>query len=277
MNKNSAYKYSVLMPLYIKDNPEWLKVSLDSMLKQSLPPYEIVFICDGPITDSIKDVLKEEECKTNTIFNIVPLEKNVGLGVALSIGIQHCSCDYVARMDADDYSVPNRCEEQMEFLITHPEIDLVGSNVEEFIGDINNVVSHVVLPEKQDEIEKFAKRRCPIRHPSLIYKKSAVLQAGNYRDYRHAQDYNLIVHMLLSGAKMYNVQKPLVYMRVSPDFYKRRGGIKQAKLVLRLKKEFLDLGFYSTKDFVISGIGNAAICVLPNKLREAFYKGVLRK
>ena len=66
-------------------------------------------------------------------------------------------------------------------------------------------------------------------------------------------------------------------MRVSADFYKRRGGWKPAKMTLKLKKEFYDHGFYSKKDFLISGVGNAMVCLLPNGLREVFYKKFLRQ
>lgn len=270
-------KYSVLMPLYVKDNPEWFKVSIDSMLNQTVAPDEIFIVCDGSLSEELDSELENYSEKNPGLFTIHRIENNVGLGVALAMAIPMCRNEYIARMDADDYAVPERCEKQLKVFFEHPELDVVGTNVEEFIDSIDNVVSHVVLPETHDEIVAFAKRRCPIRHPSLIYKKSAVIKAGNYRDYRHAQDYNLIVHMILSGAKMYNIQENLMYMRVSRDFYKRRGGVKQAKLVLRLKKEFYHYKFYSLKDYIISGYGNALIAVMPNKVRAAFYKKVLRK
>ena len=270
-------KYSVLMPLYKKDNPDWFKVSLDSILNQTVAPSEIVIICDGPLTNELDGVLADYIKTHQGLFKIYRLEKNVGLGVVLAKGVTLCSNEFIARMDADDFAVPERCEKQLRMFDINPEFDVVGSNVEEFVGDISNVASHVVLPENQNEIVAFAKRRCPIRHPALMYKKSAVLKAGNYRGYRHAQDYNLIVHMILSGSQIYNIQENLLYMRVTTDFYKRRGGMEQAKLVLRLKKEFLDCGFYSWGDFLISGVGNAVIALLPNRLREAFYRNVLRK
>lgn len=270
-------KYSVLMPLYKSDDPEWFQYALDSILNQTIKPSEIVITCDGPLSAKLEEVLKKNIEKNPELYQIYRFEKNVGLGVALNKGITLCSNELIVRMDADDYAVPERCEKELKEFNTHPNLDVVGCNVEEFIDDINNVVSHVVLPEKQNEIIKFAKKRCPIRHPALMYKKSAVLKAGNYRDYRHAQDYNLIVHMILSGAQIYNIQENLMYMRVSPNFYKRRGGMEQAKLVLRLKKEFYDYKFYSLSDFVVSGIGNAVIALLPNKMRELFYKKMLRK
>lgn len=270
-------KYSVLMPLYKNDKPDWFKISLDSILCQTAAPAEIVIICDGPLTDELDGLLAAYIKAHPKLFNVYRFKENVGLGVALAKGVLMCSNELIARMDADDFAVPERCEKQLKIFDNRPELDVVGSNVEEFIGDRNNVVSHVILPEEQDAIVSYAKKRCPIRHPSLMYRKSAVLKANNYRDYRRAQDYDLIVHMIISGARIYNMQESLVYMRVSPDFYKRRGGVDYAKTILRLKKDFWDCGFYSWYDFLVSGVGSAVVAVLPNKLREFFYKKVLRK
>lgn len=269
--------YSVLMPLYKKDDPEWFCISMDSIMAQTVKPSEIVVTCDGPLSAELDDALLKYIDANPGLFKVYRFQKNVGLGIALAKGIELCNNDLIARMDADDFAVSSRCEKQLAVFAANPTIDVVGSNVEEFVGDISHVVSHVVLPEKQPEIVKYARRRCPIRHPALMYKKEAVLRAGNYRDYRHAQDYNLIVHMILSGAQIYNIQENLMFMRVSPDFYKRRGGIEQAKLVLRLKKEFYDCKFYSLGDFLISGVGNAVVALLPNSLRTVFYKAALRK
>ena len=270
-------KYSVLMPLYEKDNPIWFRFALDSILHQTIPPDEIVIVCDGPLTKDLENELNRFISLEPTLYKIYRFEQNVGLGIALKKGIVLCGNEMIVRMDADDFSVSDRCEKQLAMFESYPEYSVIGSNVEEFTDDIHNIISHVILPENHDAIVKFAKRRCPIRHPALMYRKSAVLQAGNYRDYRHAQDYNLIVHMILSGALIYNIQEPLVYMRVSPLFYKRRGGLKQAKLVFRLKKEFFDLGFYTVKDFLISGVGNVIVCLFPNCIRSFIYKTALRR
>jgi glycosyltransferase involved in cell wall biosynthesis len=265
------------MPLYYKDNPKWFKYSMNSILEQTLAPSEIVIVVDGPLTSELNSILEEYKGKYKDLFVIKRFKENVGLGIALKKGVEICSNEFIARMDADDYAIPERCEKQLAIFEEHPEYDVVGSNVSEFVDSIDNVVSSVVLPEFPDDVVKYAKKRCPVRHPTLIYRKSAVIKAGNYRDYRHAQDYNLMVHMILNGSKIYNIQENLVYMRVSKDFYKRRGGWKQMKLILKLKKEFYEVGFYSKKDFVISAFGNAIICILPNNIRRLFYKKVLRK
>lgn len=269
--------YTVLIPLYINDNPQWIQYSIDSILAQTITPEEIFIMKDGPITIDAQQVIDNYLRKYPELFTIDGFEINQGLGKALAYGVVNCRNELIARMDADDYAVPERCEKQLLRFEKCPELDVIGSNVEEFIVDVNNVISHVIMPKTNEEIIKFAKKRCPIRHPSLMYRKSAVLEAGNYRDYRHAQDYNLVVHMILSGAKFYNIQENLVYMRVTSDFYNRRGGIKQFKLVLRLKKEFLNYGFYSVEDFIISALGNAIVCLMPNFMRKFVYTKFLRK
>lgn len=270
-------EYSVLMPLYKNDNPEWLKLAVDSMLGQTIPPDEFVIVVDGSLPDVLRNIVAGYEEENKGLFNVHYFEQNRGLGVTLADGVKLCRNELIARMDADDYSVPERCEKQLKVFDICPDCDVIGSNVDEFIGDISNVVAKVRLPQTNNEMKDFAKRRCPVRHPTLMYKKSKVLKSGNYRDYRHAQDYNLMVHMFLDGCKMQNIQEVLVYMRVSENFYERRGGWNQAKLILRLKKEFLDYGFYSLPDFIVSGMGNVAVCLLPNKLRKVFYIKVLRK
>lgn len=270
-------KYSVLIPVYYKDNAEWLKISIDSMLCQTILPSEIVVIKDGLLTDELEKVLNNYKKLFPGVFVIKEFENNVGLGKALAYGVEQCSYELIARMDADDYSLPYRCEKQLEIFSENIDIDVVGSIVVEFNDNINNIISHVKLPEKNNEIIEYAKKRCPIRHPSIMYKRSKVLESGNYRDYRHAQDYNLIVHMIINGCKFYNIQEYLTYMRVNTDFYKRRGGFKQLKIVLKLKKEFLDYGFYTSKDFIISAFGNAIVCLMPNKMREFIYKNLLRR
>ena len=180
-------------------------------------------------------------------------------------------------MDSDDYSMPNRIERQFEVIKKNPNISIVGTNVNEFIDSIDNVISHVVLPEMPDEIYKFSKKRCPFRHPSLLYKKSEVLKAGNYRDYYLCEDYDIYVRMLKNKIECYNIQEPLVYMRINENFYKRRGGIKYLKSIMRFKNEQLETGYFSVFDYLISTIPHVIVCLMPNKIRDYVYRKFLRK
>ncbi len=266
--------YSVLFPVYRQDNPEWVRIAIESMLNQSVRTDDFVVVIDGPISEELQKLI--DSYWDYGFFNIVQLENNVGLGRALASGVLLCKNEIIARMDADDYSLPDRCERQLN-VMREEDVDVVGTNVNEFMDSIENVVSRVLLPEKHSDIVAYAKRRCPIRHPALMYKKSSVIGAGNYRDFRHMQDYNLAVNMIMKGFTFYNIQTPLVYMRITRDFYNRRGGWKQAKLVWKLKKGFHKQGFYGFGDFMISALGNFIVCLLPGILRELIYRKFLRK
>lgn len=269
--------YSVLMSVYYKENPEWLDIAIKSMLAQTFLTNDFVIIKDGPLTSELDSVISKYQRKYPDIFNIVALEKNVGLGPALKIGVENCKNEWIARMDSDDYSIPTRCEKEIKKIIEDNTLDIIGSNIAEFIDDIKNVQAYRILPEKNDEIYKYARRRNPFGHPSVMLRKSKVIEAGNYREYYLCEDYDMWIRMIEKKAKCYNIQDILVYMRVSNDFYKRRGGIKYLKSILKFKKEQYLKGFYSLKDFIISSSAHIIMCLLPNKLRDFLYKKTLRK
>jgi len=110
-----------------------------------------------------------------------------------------------------------------------------------------------------------------------MLKKSKVLDAGNYRSYYLVEDYDMWVRMIENGANCYNFEEILVFMRISEDFYKRRGGIKYLSSILKFKKEQFNNGFYSKKDFIISSFAHIVMCLMPNKMRDLLYRKVLRK
>lgn len=275
--KKEYPKYSVLMSVYIKENPEWLKCSIDSMLNQTVKPDEIVLVEDGPLTDNLKETIKQYQSKYPNIFNIISLKKNVGLGPALNIGINNCKNEYIARMDTDDYSMPNRIQSQLEVFERDNELGMVGTNVSEFIDDINNVVCNVILPENNNEIINYSKKRNPFRHPSILFKKSAVLKAGNYREYYLCEDYDMWVRMIRSGCRCYNIQNIYVYMRINEDFYKRRGGIKYLRSILKFKREQLNCGYFTKVEHIKSILPHIIICLIPNRMRDFVYKRLLRE
>lgn len=268
--------YSVLMSVYFKDNSEWLRESIDSMLNQTIPTDDFVIIKDGKLTKELDEVIEEYCQKYSDIFNIIELEENLGLGPALAVGVNACKNEIIARMDSDDISVKNRIEKEISIMLKK-NIDMVGCNIAEFTGNIENVRAYRILPEKNDDIIKFAKRRNPFGHPSMLLKKSKILEAGNYREYHLCEDYDMWIRMFEVDAKAYNIQENLVYMRVSDDFYKRRGGFKYLKDILKFKTEQYNKGFFSMKDYYISSLASIVTCLAPNKLREYIYKFILRK
>ena len=270
------FNYSILMSVYYKEKPEWLKLSIESMLNQTIKSDDFVIIKDGIGPEELNKIISEYEKKYSDIFNVIQLEKNVGLGPALAIGIEACKNEWIARMDSDDISRVDRIEKEYK-VINEENIDIVGSNIAEFTDSIENIKAIRKLPEKDEEIKKFAKRRNPFGHPSVMLKKEKVLEAGNYRSYYLCEDYDMWIRMIQIGVKCYNIQENLVYMRISEDFYKRRGGLKYLNSILKFKFEQLKNGFYKIDDFIISSMASIVVCLLPNNLRDYIYKKVLRK
>lgn len=269
-------KYSVLMSVYYKENPIWLKESIESMLNQTVKCDEFVIVKDGKLTNELNNIINGYVKKYRDLFKVIELKENKGLGIALKIGLEDCKNEFVARMDADDYSVPERCEKELEMFEKNSDLHIIGSNIAEFTENIENVISYRRLPVNDKEIKQFSKTRNPFGHPSVMFKKSKVMEAGNYRNYYLCEDYDMWIRMIKCNANCYNFKEILVYMRISKDFYKRRGGIKYLKTILKFKKEQYKSGFYSLKDYIISSSASTVICLMPNVIRDFIYRKLLR-
>lgn len=269
-------KFSVLMSLYYKENPLFLEESLESIINQSLLPNEIVIIKDGELTKELDSVINKYSKQYSKLINVISLDENQGLGKALSIGIKKCKYDLIARMDSDDISKKNRFERQIKIFENNYEIDIVGSWVEEFEGNKNNIVSKRKVPKTNKEILNFAKFRNPFNHPTVMLKKQAVLKANNYKDFYLNEDYYLWLRMLKKGFKAYNIQESLLYFRVNKDTFKRRGGLKYAVQDIRLQNKILELGFINKFEYLKNIFTRPVSRILPNFLREYIYKNFLR-
>ena len=275
--------YSVLMSVYENEKADYLRVAMNSMWNQTVPTNDLVLICDGPLTPELETVIEEMAAIHSDTLHVIRFEKNGGLGHALRVGVKECKNDIIARMDSDDISRPERCEKELFILSAHPEISIVGSVIEEFteIEPGSSVPTAInakrVVPEKPEDIITFAKKRSPFNHPSVMYRRQAVLNAGNYQDVRYMQDYYLWAHMLIAGAKGYNIQEPLVWMRADSNLFKRRSGKLYRDIQLDLFKFMRDQGFISSSQYIKSCILRVGSSMAPNWLREFMFKKLLRK
>lgn len=271
-------KYSVLLSVYYKETPENLDKSIYCMVNQTIPPNEFIIVKDGPLTNALETVLQKYDVAYPGLFNFIKNEKNIGLGLSMAKGVLASKNELIARMDSDDWSSLDRCEKQLEMFKKYPEIGMVGSNVTEFINDIDNTVAYHNVPETNEEIIKFMRKRIALIHPTVIFKRSLVLKSGNYKSVLLYEDYDLFARMIFEHkVKCYNIQEPLYAVRVSEDFFNRRGGTKYARTVLKFKWSMYKRGYMSLIDYIISGIGQALVCIMPNGLRELFYKKLLRR
>ena len=215
---------SLLMSVYIKENPEYFRQSLKSALGQTVKAKEIVLILDGPITTELQEVIIDFKKDNLEVLKVVPLDNNVGLGKALAIGVEVCKYDLVARMDTDDIMLPSRIEKQYSEFTKDPNLTIVGSNIDEFYDSPKSIVGRRIVPETNREIREFSKKRNPFNHMTVMFKKKAVLDVGNYQPMMGFEDYYLWVRLLKAGYKGKNIQESLVYARTGEGMYARRGG-----------------------------------------------------
>lgn len=268
--------FSVLLSLYLKEQPSFLKQCLDSILTQTILPNEIVLVKDGPLTSEL-DAVVSDYVRRCSVLKVVALPQNVGLGRALNEGLKHCSYELVARMDTDDVAKPYRFQRQLEVFERQPEIDICSAWIDEFEGACSHVVSTRRLPETHEEIAAYAKSRSPINHPVVMFKKSAVLAAGGYQHFPLFEDYYLWVRMLMNGARFYNIQESLLFFRFSPAMFKRRGGWKYAMDERRFQSLLRQKGFISWGGYVKNVGIRLTTRLMPNGLRAWMYKRLLRK
>jgi len=265
-------KFSLLMSIYYKEEAEYFDRCMRSIWEeQTHKPSEIILVEDGKLTVDLYIMIEEWKKKLGDIFKNISIEKNVGLGDALNLGLQYCTYDLVARMDTDDIALDNRFEKQLE-VFNDDNIDVCSSWVSEFDDNEDEIVSYRRLPEMHEEIVKFAKKRNPINHPAVMYKKSFVQKAGGYKKMMWFEDYYLWVRMIRVNAIFYNIPEPLVSMRAGYGQLERRSGIRYAMSEIALQKLFLKLEFISRYEFIRNISIRFIIRVIPKSLVKIIYK-----
>lgn len=270
--------FSVAISVYKSDNPVFFDRALNSIIEnQTIIPNEIVLVVDGPISDSLNDVISKYENKYG-IFKIIRLEKNGGLGNALKIAVENATFELIARMDSDDVSLPTRFEEQLRYFQVNPEIDIVGGNITEFIGEENNIIGQRLVPVSNEAIREYMKERCAMNHVSVMYKKAAVQNAGGYQDWFWNEDYYLWIRMWLNGAIFANTGSVLVNVRVGEEMYQRRGGTKYFESEKGLQDYMLNHGMITHLTY-IKNITKRLIIqkLMPNKIRGWVFRTFARK
>lgn len=268
--------YSVLMSVYEKEKAEFLKQSIDSILGQTICPSDFVLVCDGPLTAELYEVIERVKKEHPGLFQIIRLPENRGLGEALKEGLLRCKNEFVARMDSDDVSVKNRCELQLAAM-EKEQADVVGGWVEEFETEPTEPGKIRRVPEHGEEIAQYAKRRNPFNHPTVMFRREAVIKAGNYRPCRGFEDYHLWVRMLEAGCKGYNIPAVLVHMRGGNAMYRRRGGFGYLKDMAAFENFMRKSGYIGTLEFAAAVAKRGLVSLVPPGMRRFLYSVFLRK
>lgn len=267
---------SVLMSVYEKENPEYFKMAMDSIIQQSRMPDEIVLIQDGPVTEKLNTLINHYE-STILCLRVYRMKKNVGLGQALAKGVQLSSNELIARMDTDDIAVFDRLEKQYEYMMKHPEISVTAGYMEEFCDDDSDYHKVKTMPIQMSDIVQYAKYRNPMNHMTVMFRRSKVLEAGNYRHFPYLEDYDLWCRMIAKGNLFYNFPEVLVKARTNKNLYGRRGGISYCRQYLKLRKEQRKEKLLNFKEYHIARILTMGITLLPSSIRKFVYQKILRK
>lgn len=277
IKNEKAIQFSALISVYKKEKSEYLKTALQSIINQTLKPTEIVIVKDGLLTQELDDCIKEYEKQYPELIKIIAFKENRGLGLALRDGVIACKYDYIARMDSDDIAKPERFAKQFQYLKQHPETALLGTWITEFSKDENKHDTLTELPCTHKEILKYAKKRNPFRHMTMLLKKEAVIKSGNYRDFLWFEDYDLWVRMLQKGYIAANIPEYLVDVRADEEMFARRGGWQYLKQDYRFQSFLLKIGFISVLRFLCNVIIRSTVRLIPNDFRTYIYNKLLRK
>lgn len=270
--------FSVVTSVYKNDKSEFVRVALDSMLiNQTVKPTEIVLVRDGQVTEALDRLLDEYEARYPEVFNIIRLKQNGGLGKALRLGVESAKNDIVARMDSDDICLPNRFELQLKYLELHPNVDITGGQMTEFIDTPDNIIGKRIVPCDNEDIYNFMKNRCALNHVTVMFRKKAVLKVGNYQDWFWNEDYYLWVRMMIAKCTFANVPDVLVNVRSGADQYARRGGRKYYESEKGIKKLQLDNKMITKMEYCYFVAQRYIIQILmPNWLRGWVFRHLAR-
>jgi len=276
MKNDFKMNFTVLLSVYAKESPDFLLLALDSIWKnQSLRPTQIVLVKDGPLTNDLNDVI--DIYKKKSPLKVISLEKNVGLGKALNIGLEKCDHDLVARMDTDDISLPDRFKIQIAEFKKDNKLSVVGGQVSEFKNNPLDIRSEKKVPLDSHLILEFAKKRNPLNHPSVMFRKNDIISVGSYQHCPYFEDYFLWCRLLKKGFKIKNVNNILLYFRIGNDMIGRRIGWSYVRKEINFFKNILELKFINRIQFLMLILIRIPFRLLPKKVLGFLYLKLLRK
>jgi hypothetical protein len=265
---------SLLLPVWAGDRPDFLDAAFRSSVDaQTRRPDQVVIVRDGPVPDPLVDKLTELAKESPVPVDVVELERNVGLGPALDAGLAACHHEVVARMDADDISLPHRFAVQLP--IIEAGADIVGSGLVEFADDPEELGALRAVPTDPEEIRRRARFATPFNHPTVVYRKALVTGVGGYTDFAKMEDYLLWAKLILADARVANVAEPLVKYRVGAGAYARRGGRDLLRAEIALQRRFRQLGFTTRTQFARNLVVRGGYRLVPEGLRRSAYRKVI--
>ena len=272
------FNFSVLISLYYKENPIYLQKCMQSIWDdQSIKPTEVVLVLDGPVGDSLMQVVNISKENIGEAFKVISLEENLGLGKALNEGLKYCTHEWVFRMDTDDICKPDRFEKQIQFIRENPEVVLFSGQIVEFNENPDDATVLKSVPTEHTDIIKFAQKRSPFNHMTVAYRKSVIEAVGGYQHHLFMEDYNLWLRVIGAGYMVGNLPDILLYARVGNGMHARRKGLEYVNSELQLLKLKKGLKLQDPIHANILFLLRSSFRLLPSTLLGKIYNTFLRK
>ncbi|MBL4936350.1 glycosyltransferase [Clostridium sp. YIM B02515] len=221
---------SIVMSCY-NEKEEWLKEAIESILNQTYNNIEFIIILDNPENKILENIILDY-CSKDSRIVYSANEKNLGLVGSLNKAMNISRGQYIARMDADDFSYPDRIEEQLNFMLNNPNIDLVGTNMMYMDEDGKNLRYSGIFYYDINLIKEMLKYTNCFFHPTIMFKKSVILneKINGYREIKYAEDYDLVCRLILNGFVLANINKVLFKYRLRKNSISRSNEIFQFKV-----------------------------------------------
>lgn len=274
-------KYSVLICAYRKDDAKELLTALRSMTGQTVLPDEIVLVFDGPVPEALQkaaETVRTEAEAAGIGMQIILRPGHAGLGAALDAGLGYCRNDLVARMDADDISLPDRCAKELQAFREDPDLKILSGAIAEFEEDPGHVVSVRRVPLTEEGIRRQMRHRSPFNHPAVMFRKTEVLRAGGYGTSARKEDHDLFSRMLFGcGSKAGNLPDILLLYRIGKDNISRRKSWKNVQSYFEVMHLNRKRGYVNLFDCILVDISQIFYLIAPEKLVNFLVKHLLRK
>lgn len=247
MNKIDKPLVSVIMPVYNCEHT--LEVAIDSIIKQTYSNWELI-VCDDCSTDKSYAILQQYKKKLKEKMIILKNRTNSRIAYTLNHCLQYAQGEYIARMDGDDLSMPDRLEKQVCFLMTHPEYDLVGSQMISFDGTGDKEIRGIKeIPQKSD-----MKKNTPFCHATILCHSYVYKKLNGYTvsdKIIRCEDVDLWFRFFENGFKGYNIQEPLYKVREDKTAYERRTFRHSLQASMVMVKGFRRLNYHLSDYFFV--------------------------
>ncbi|TFC49468.1 glycosyltransferase [Cryobacterium sp. TMT2-17-1] len=265
---------TVVIPVYSGVEPGHLRRALGSMQEQTLPADEILIVEDGPLGAGLDAVVAELGGVDSRVRRI-SLAQNRGVAYAMQAGIEAAKNRWVARMDADDVSLPNRLEMQAQ-AASGGHYAAIGAAMLEFEGDEENIVGLRVMPLTEERIRRYVLTNSPINNPTLFLDRDAALAVGGVRHVPNMEDYDLFARLAAGGYPMLNLAEPLLLFRADPAMFKRRSARGMFAAEVQMQRNLRSYGLIRTPRMYANLLVRSAFRALPQRALRVAYALLFR-